>query len=111
MLGWALFTPIGFLLDPLFDAIGRALLLGVPALRPLWTTLYNVPVVPLTNFNNSVVLGSLIVSLVLSVPVFYGARLGVTRYRATIAERVRGSALYRAVTASKLYDVYRLFRP
>src|SRR5881398_3190353 len=45
MLGWALFTPIGFLLDPLFDAIGRALLLGALALRPLWTALYNLPVV------------------------------------------------------------------
>jgi uncharacterized protein (TIGR03546 family) len=111
MLGWALFTPIGFLLDPLFDAIGRALLLGVPALRPLWTALYNVPVVPLTNFNNTVVLGSLVASLALCLPVFYGARLGVTRYRATVAERVRRSALYRAVTASKLYGLYRLFRP
>lgn len=111
MLGWALFTPIGFLLDPLFDAIGRALLLGAPALRPLWTALYNVPVVPLASFNNTVVLGSLVVSLVLGVPVFYGARWGVTRYRATVAERVRRSALYRAVAASKLYGVYRLFRP
>src|SRR5687767_8308693 len=50
MLGWALFTPIGFLLDPLFDLLGRTLLLDVTALRPLWTALYNVPVAPLTNF-------------------------------------------------------------
>ena len=71
MLGWALCIPVGFLLDPLFDAIGRGLL-GAEALRPLWTA---------------------------------------TRYRATVAERVKRSALYRAVTASKLYSLYRLFRP
>jgi len=61
MMGWALSVPVGFLLDPAFDWIGRTLLLDTPALRPLWTALYNAPVVPLTNFNNTVVLGSLAV--------------------------------------------------
>ena len=48
MVGWALFVPVGFLLDPAFDWIGRTLLLETPVLQPLWTALYNVPVVPLT---------------------------------------------------------------
>ncbi len=111
MLGWALGIPAGFLLDPLFDVIGRGLLLGTPALRPLWTALYNAPVAPLSGFNNTVVLGSLVSSLALGVPLFFAARRGVTRYRATVAERLKRSALYRAVTASKLYNLYRLFRP
>lgn len=111
MLGWALFVPVGFLLDPLFDAIGRMLLLGTPALTPLWTTLYNTPVVPLTNFNNTVVLGSVVFALLFFVPLFFMARWAVTRYRATIGERVRQSRWYRAVTASKLYNAYRLLRP
>lgn len=111
LLGWALFVPVGFLLDPLFDAIGRRLLLDTPALTPLWTTLYNTPVVPLTNFNNSIVLGSLVFSLVAFLPLYFGGRWAVARYRATIGERVRQSKWYKAVTASKLYNVYRLFRP
>jgi len=111
MLGWALFVPAGFLLDPLFDAIGRKLLLDTPALVPLWTTLYNTPVVPLTNFNNTVVLGSLVFAVLVFVPLYLTARWAVARYRATIGERVRQSKWYRAVTASKLYNVYRLFRP
>src|SRR5467141_5410212 len=41
LLGWALFVPVGFLLDPLFDWIGHGLLLDVPALTPLWTSFYN----------------------------------------------------------------------
>jgi len=111
MLGWALFLPAGFLLDPVFDAIGRRLLLDTPALVPLWTALYNMPVAPLTNFNNTVVLGSLVVALGLFAPLFFAGRWAVARYRATVAERLRRSALYKAVTASKLYNVYRLFRP
>jgi len=110
MLGWAVFIPVGFLLDPAFDWIGHTLLF-TPALTPLWTSLYNMPVVPLTDFNNTVTLGSLVFSLLFFVPLYLAAHWGVTRYRATIGERVRQSTWYRTLTASKLYNVYRLFRP
>ena len=110
MLGWALFVPIGFILDPLFDWLGHALLLA-PSLRGLWTALYNTPIVPLTNFNNTVVLGSLAFALLLFLPLFFATRWAVTRYRATIGERVRQSKFYRAVMASKVYNVYKMFQP
>ena len=111
MLGWALCVPVGFLLDPAFDWIGTKLLLETPALAPLWTTLYNAPVAPLSNFNNTVILGSVVASLALWLPLFFASRWGVERYRATVAERVRQSKWYRALSASKLYSIYRLFRP
>ena len=110
MLGWALFVPLGFILDPVFHAIGLSLL-EAPSLRGLWTAMYNTPLVPYTNFNNSVVLGSVVGWLGLSVPIFFAARWGVARYRATIGARVQRSRLYKAITASKAYNVYRLFRP
>jgi uncharacterized protein (TIGR03546 family) len=110
MLGWALFVPLGFLLDPLFHAIGAGLLES-SALRPLWTGWYNTPLVPYTNFNNTIVLGSVVGWLALAVPIFFAARWGVARYRATIGARVQQSKLYKAITASKAYNVYRLFRP
>ncbi|MEO8088949.1 MAG: TIGR03546 family protein [Gemmatimonadales bacterium] len=110
MLGWALLVPIGFLLDPVFHAVGLQLLMA-PSLRPLWTAMTNTPLVPYTNFNNTVVLGSFFGWLVLAVPIFFAARYGVARYRATIGERVRQSRLYKAVTASQAYNWYRMFRP
>jgi len=67
--------------------------------------------VPLTNFNNTVTLGSLVFSAVFFLPLLFAARWGVTRYRATIGERVRQSKWYRALTASRVYNVYRLFKP
>jgi uncharacterized protein (TIGR03546 family) len=111
MLGMAVFAPVGFLLDPLLDRLGRTLLLDTPALTPLWTSWYNAPVVPYTNFNNSVVLGSVVAWLVLFAPIYLLAHVGVRRYRARYAERVRSSRFYRAVTASKGYNVYRWFVP
>ena len=110
LLGWALFVPVGFLLDPLFDWIGHSLLL-TPALRGLWTSMYNMPIVPLTNFNNTVVLGSLVFAVLSAVPLFFLLRWAVARYRVTVGERVRQSRFYKAVTASKVYNVYKLFRP
>ena len=110
MLGWALFVPVGFLLDPLFHAVGLSLLQS-DSLRPVLTDLYNTPLVPYTNFNNSVVLGSVVGWAVLAVPIFFAARYGVARYRATIGERVRQSKFYKAITASQFYNWYRLFRP
>src|SRR5689334_21933309 len=87
MLAWAVFAPLGFLLDPVFDRVGRALL-DAPSLRATWTTLENTPLVPFTNFNNTVVLGSVVVWLTLFIPIYFLARWLVLRYRATLAERV-----------------------
>jgi len=89
LLGWLLFTPLGFAFDPLFDALGHWLLLETPALTGVWTTLYNTSVVPLTNFNNTVVLGSLAVALALFLPLNVLGRFGVRRYRAAVQAWVR----------------------
>ena len=110
MLGWALFVPLGFILDPVFHRIGLALL-QAPGLRPFWTAWYNTPLVPYTNFNNTVVLGSLVAWLLLLVPIYFAARYGVARYRATLGERVKQSKFYQAITASQVYNWYKLFRP
>jgi uncharacterized protein (TIGR03546 family) len=110
-LGWALSVPVGFLLDPLFDWVGRWLLLSQSGLQPLWTAWYNAPVVALTNFNNTIVLGSFIVWLVLLVPVFLLARVGVTKYRAHIYPQLARWKVFQVIKGSKLYNLYRLFRP
>lgn len=111
MLGWLVFAPLGFLLDPLFDRVGRLLLLDTPALTPLWTAWDNTRFIPFTNFNNTVVLGSLVFALLFFVPLFLTTRWAVARYRVTVGARVRQSKFYRAVMASKVYNVYKMFRP
>jgi len=111
MLGWALFLPVGFAFDPVFDAIGRGLLAGTPALLPFWTWCYNTPIVALTNFNNTIVLGSVVAWAVAFVPLFFLARWLVARYRVTVYARLQKTKVFQAVKASSLYNMYRLFRP
>lgn len=111
MLGWLCCIPLGFVLDPVFDSIGQTLLLDVPPLSGLWTAIYNTPVLALTNLNNSIVLGSLVGWMALAFPIFFLTRWGIERYRATIYARYRDAKIFKAIRASKLYNVYRLFRP
>lgn len=110
MLGLAVFTPIAFLLDPVFDRIGAALL-GAPGLAGIWTAWYNVPLVPYTGFNNTVTLGSFVAWVVLAVPIYLGGRWAIGRYRATWGERVMASKWMKGLKASKAYNVYTWFRP
>ena len=50
------FSFIAYLLDPIFHWVG-SMVLESSALFGLLTSLYNLPLVPLTRFNNSVVMG------------------------------------------------------
>lgn len=111
MLGWLIFTPVGFLLDPVFDRIGRALLIDTTALHDVWGTAYNAPVVALANPTNTIVVGSFAGWIVLAVPIFFAARWGVGWYRRRIYDRYKDAKVFRALRASKVYNVYRLFRP
>lgn len=111
MLGWVLFLPFGFALDPLFDLVGRTLLVDAAALVPFWTWAYNTPILALTNFNNTIVLGSVVVWAAALLPLFFLLRWLVAKYRATIYARLQRTQLFRAVKASKIYNAYTLFRP
>lgn len=109
-IGWTLAVPLGFILDPLFHAIGTWLL-AMPALQGLWTTLYNVPGVPLTNFNNSVVLGSLVFWVVVLYPLFLVLRYLIAKYREHVYARLKRMHFFQVLSASKVAQVYRWFTP
>jgi uncharacterized protein (TIGR03546 family) len=68
------------LYDPLLDKIGFALL-NMDSLTPFWTTLYNTPLVPFTEFNDSLVMGGFVAGIILFVPVMLLFRVLVNLYR------------------------------
>ena len=109
-LGWFVAVPLGFALDPLFHTFGLWMLDAL-TLNPFWTTITNAPVIALLNLNNSVVLGSLVFWFLALLPMYFLARWGVARYRATIYLRLQRTKVFKTIKGSKIYGFYRLFRP
>jgi uncharacterized protein (TIGR03546 family) len=99
------FKFVAFLLDPAFDAVGFWVL-NLPALQGVFTTLYNMPIVPFTRFNNTIVMGSGVLSLILSPFVFIGAWYIVKQYRVQIVARYKQTKFWKAIQATSFYKWY-----
>lgn len=105
ILSTVVFSGIAYLLDPVFVALGEYLLTE-QSLQSFWTTLYQVDFWRLLHFNHTVTLGSVLVSLGLSLPAFFLSRFIIIKYRVHIMTWVQKTRLARWLRASKLYDVY-----
>ena len=99
------FTFIAYLLDPLSAALG-SWILELPSMQSFYTTMYNLPIVPLTRFNNSIVMGSGALAIVLMPLAYLGAKVLVIKYRATIVQRYKDTAFWKALEATKIYKWY-----
>lgn len=84
----AAFSWAGVWTDPLAHRIGSAVLTE-PAWQKTFARLYELPLMPWTALNNTVVLGSLILALILFYPVYRIAWLLFHRHQAPIAEKLR----------------------
>jgi uncharacterized protein (TIGR03546 family) len=99
------FAFIAFLLDPVFHVMGYKIL-QVEALQGLYTTLFNMPIVPMTRFNNSVVMGAGVTSILLVPFVFVLSKYLVNKYRKSVLERFKQTKFWKAVKATSLYKWY-----
>jgi uncharacterized protein (TIGR03545 family)/uncharacterized protein (TIGR03546 family) len=80
----ALFAGIGYLLDPVFEQIGYAVLAS-EGLKGFWTAWYNNGLLRITQFNNTLVMGSTLVSLVLVAPLYFVLGWAINHYRQGLA--------------------------
>ncbi len=93
------------LLDKITDPIGYALLTS-ETLRPLWTRLYNTPIIPWTGFNNTVVPGGLVLGALLLAPVYLAGKRFGTFYNERFRERLVRSKIVKGLKASWVLDWY-----
>jgi uncharacterized protein (TIGR03546 family) len=106
MFSWLLYSLFAWILDPAFHALGFFVLAEIPAFTPLWTALYNAPIAPLSRFNNTVLMGSLLVSLVLLVPHVFLFKAFVVRYRESWNAKIQKYRVVKALKASSLVQTY-----
>jgi len=101
-----IFSTIAFLLDPLFHSFGYYILTGIPGLHDFWVTMFNTPILGISNFNNTVVIGSFIVSIILLLPVYFSMKQFVILYREKLETRIQKLKFVRVIKASRLYSFY-----
>jgi uncharacterized protein (TIGR03546 family) len=90
------------LVDPALDSLGGAVLTA-PSLQGLFTALASAPVVPLTRFSSTLVMGGLLAGIVLWVPFLLLFTFLVKLYRRTLRERIAHSRLAKAMARVPLF--------
>jgi uncharacterized protein (TIGR03546 family) len=83
------------------DFIGWEVL-HIGALQPVYTTLYNMPFVPFTNFNNTLVMGGLVSGIVLWLPVFLLFIFLIPLYRTHVASKIKEAKIVKKIASSPL---------
>lgn len=101
LLSWAFFSGIAYLLDPVFHDLGKTVLTNTE-LSAFWTELYNQPFWRLSNFNNTVLMGGLLVSLVAFVPLLIISNYLIKHYRTHVLIYMKNSRLFQILQSSKL---------
>ncbi|MDR1114080.1 MAG: TIGR03546 family protein [Candidatus Margulisbacteria bacterium] len=80
LLSTLIFGALGFALDRLAHPLGLAVL-QASFLQGLWTYLYNLPFLPFTGFNNTIVMGNTLLGLILTAPAIFLCKILALKYR------------------------------
>lgn len=92
LLATSLFSILGFVVDPLFASIGTSILTN-DSLQSTFTQWYNTPFGNLSGFNNTILMGSLVVSIVLFIFVYKFSSFALIKYRTVIATKIKNIPL------------------
>lgn len=94
-----------YLFDPYFHWVGTWVL-EQPALRPVYTELYNMPIVPFTRFYNTVVMGSGVVAILCAPVIFVFSKMLIQKYRESFVLRFEKSKFWHTMKATTVYQWY-----
>ena len=106
ILGITVFTSLAYLLDPVFHRLGL-FLLTTDLLTAFWTGLYNTLPGRLDRINNTIVAGSLVLSLLMAVPAFLLFTFLVRKYREQVMKWIEKSHIAQAIKANRFYRIYQ----
>ncbi len=99
------FKFVAYMFDPISNSLGKSVL-EAQGLRSLFVQLYNMPLVPLTRFNNSIVMGSGLISFILVIPLFFMFKILIVKYRATVVARYKQTKFWKAWAGTSFYKWY-----
>ena len=99
----ALFAGVAYLFDPLMEQFGYALLTN-EGVKELYTAWYNNGVMRLSHFNNTLMMGATVISLMLAVPLFFILNFIISLYRDKIAAYLNANKWFARLGIFKVKD-------
>ncbi len=106
ILGLGIFSGFAWIFDGSFHKLGLNLL-QQPGLEQLWTNMYNSDFWILSGFNNTVLLGSLIVSLILFIPLYALSLYLIKKYRERVVAWAKKTKFMQIMKGTKIYKAYQ----
>lgn len=107
---FVIFSGFAYLFDPIFHDLGYFLLVDLTSMKDIYTSLYNLPIFALSRYNNTVVIGSLAVSILLLIPNFLFMKYFVKYYREKIDPKLQKLKIVQIVRGSTFYRLYEKIR-
>lgn len=99
------FAMVAYIFDPMFDQVGQVIL-EMESFKPLYTTMYNMPIVPFTKFYNSVVMGAGVVAIAMFPVIFILTKILVKKYRLKVVAKFEKTKFWKAIKATSFYKWY-----
>ena len=108
--GWMVYGLVSLALTPVLHRIGTLVLVDISLLQSVWTGLYNAPIAPFTRFNNTIVMGGLLFSLILLWPNMALIRFLVVAFREKWEEAVKKWKIVQVLKGNSLFRFYLKIR-
>jgi len=89
---------LSMLILPALDNFGWWIL-NMDSLQNLFTTMYNMPFVPFTKFNNTLVMGGFVAGIVLWIPVFVLFMILIPLYRNNLSPKIKQSKIVKKLAS------------
>lgn len=104
-LSFGLCAGIAYLIDPIFHQVGLSILTN-KSFEPMFTEWYNQPFWRIERFNNTIVMGSLAISVAAFIPLLLMSNLLIRKYREHFLDWINKSQVMKAIKASDFYQLY-----
>jgi len=101
--GLAVVKILSFLILPQLDVFGYWIL-TLDSLKNLFTTMYNMPFVPFTKFNNTLVMGGLAAGIILWLPVFILFMILIPLYRNKLGPKIKESKIAKKLLSLPVFS-------
>lgn len=100
-----IFSYFSFLTDKITDPVGYFILTN-KIFENFFVWMYNLPIVPWTDFNNTVVMGGIVVGIVLFYPVYLFSKNIAERYFIDLAKRLAENRIIKFLKISWIFEWY-----